>query len=217
MPGNEPTVFGAAYSVYVRAVRLALEEKGVPYQRVEIDAFAPGGPPAEYLARHPFGRIPAFEHAGLALYESGAIERYVDEAFDGPRLQPESAQNRARMNQVIGIIDSYAYRTLVWDIFVERVRAPAQGRAPDEARIAAALPKAAICLKALADLAGGGPWIAGTTLTLADLHAAPVFAYFRMAPEGAELLARYAGLARWWDSMAGRRSMAATRSPLEAS
>lgn len=216
MQGDEPTVFGAAYSVYVRAVRLALEEKSVPYRLVEIDAFAPGGPPAEYLARHPFGRIPAFEHAGLALYESGAIERYVDEAFDGPRLQPERAQDRARMNQVIGIIDSYAYRTLVWDIFVERVRAPAQGRAPDEARIAAALPKAAICLKALADLAGGGPWIAGATLTLADLHAAPVFAYFRMAPEGAELLAHHAGLARWWDAMASRRSMVATRSSLEA-
>jgi glutathione S-transferase len=216
MRGEEPTVFGAAYSVYVRAVRLTLEEKGVPYRLVEIDAFAPGGPPAEYLVRHPFGRIPAFEHGGLALYESGAIERYVDEAFDGPRLQPESAAGRARMNQVIGIIDSYAYRTLVWDIFVERVRAPAQGRVADEARIAAALPKAAICLKALADLAGGGSWIAGATLTLADLHAAPVFAYFRMAPEGDELLARYAGLARWWDAMASRQSMAATRSPLEA-
>jgi hypothetical protein len=31
------------------------------------------------------------------------------------------------MNQVISILDSYAYRTLVWDIFVERVRAPKQG------------------------------------------------------------------------------------------
>ena len=215
MPGDEPQVFGAAYSVYVRAVRLTLEEKGVPYRLVEIDAFAPGGPPAEYLARHPFGRIPAFEHAGLALYESSAIERYVDEAFAGPRLQPEGAADRARMNQVIGIIDSYAYRTLVWDIFVERVRAPAQGRQPDEARIAAALPKAAVCLGALATLVGNGPWIAGSTLTLADFHAAPVFAYFRMAPEGAELLARHPALARWWDPMAKRESMAATRSPLE--
>jgi glutathione S-transferase len=33
------------------------------------------------------------------------------------------------MNQVISVLDSYAYRTLVWDIFVERIRAPAQGRA----------------------------------------------------------------------------------------
>lgn len=210
-----PTVFGAAYSVYVRAVRLALEEKGIAYRLAEVDVFAPGGPPAEHLARHPFGRIPAFEHDGLALYESGAITRYVDEAFAGPRLQPEKPPDRARMNQAIGVLDSYCYRTLVWDIFVERVRAPENGRQPDEARIAAALPRAATCLRALADLMAGGPWIAGTALTLADLHAAPIFAYFRMAREGAVLLAQHPGLAGWWAAMAKRPSMAATRSPLE--
>jgi glutathione S-transferase len=215
MDTDEPTLFGAAYSVYVRAVRLVLEEKGVPYRLVEIDVFAPGGPPAAYLARHPFGRIPAFEHAGLALYESGAIERYVDEAFEGPALQPKSAAGRAQMNQVIGIVDSYAYRTLVWDIFVERVRAPAQGRLPNEAGIAAALPRARTCLAALATLMGDGPWISGSALTLADLHAAPIFAYFRMASEGVELLAQYPRLAGWLDAISGRKSMSATRSPLE--
>ena len=211
----DPILFGAAYSVYVRAARLALAEKGVPYRLVEVDVFAAGGPPPEHLARHPFGRIPAFEHEGFRLYEAGAITRYVDEAFPGPPLQPEAPRARARMNQAIGILDSYAYRTLVWDIFVERVRAPAQGRAPDEARIAAALPKAAVCLQALADLRGDGPWFAGRALSLADLHAAPMFVYFRMAPEGAELLSRQPGLAAWWDLVSARPSLAATRSPLE--
>ena len=44
---DEPVVYGAPYSVYVRAVRLTLTEKGV------VDVFAPDGPPPEYLARHP--------------------------------------------------------------------------------------------------------------------------------------------------------------------
>ena len=211
----EPILFGAAYSVYVRAARLALAEKGVAYRLVEIDIFAEGGPPADYAARHPFGRIPAFEHDGFRLYESGAITRYVDEAFPGPPLQPEDPRGRARVNQILSILDSYAYRTLVWDIFVERVRAPRQGRAPDEARIAAALPRAEICLAALADLMGAGPWLAGPQLTLADLHAAPIFAYAVLAPEGAALLARHDGIRRWWEKMAARASMAATRSPLE--
>lgn len=212
---SEPIVFGASYSVYVRAVRLALAEKGVPYRLVEIDIFAAGGPPPDYLSRHPFGRIPAFEHDGFRLYESGAITRYVDEAFPGPPLQPDDPRRRARVNQIIGILDNYAYRTLVWDIFVERVRAPAQGRQPDEERIASALPKAATCLEALEGLMGDAPWLAGPMLTLADLHAAPIFAYFTMAPEGAELLARCPGLRRWWNAMAVRQSMAASRSPLE--
>ena len=211
----EPILFGAAYSVYVRAARLALAEKGVAYRLVEIDIFAEGGPPPDFAARHPFGRIPAFEHDGFRLYESGAITRYVDEAFPGPPLQPEDPRGRARVNQILSILDSYAYRTLVWDIFVERVRAPQQDRAPDEARIAAALPRAQICLAALADLMGAGPWLAGARLTLADLHAAPIFAYVVLAPEGAALLARHDGIRRWWGKMAARASMAATRSPLE--
>ena len=85
---QKPIVFGAPYSVYVRAVRLALEEKDIAYELVPVDVFAPGGPPAEHLLRHPFGNIPAFEHAGFRLYEAAAITRYIDEALPGPRSNP---------------------------------------------------------------------------------------------------------------------------------
>ena len=213
---SEPIVFGRRNSAYVRVVRLALEEKGVPYRLTEVDVFAPGGPPTGYLERHPFGRIPAFEHDGYRLYESGAISRYVDEAFPGPALQPTDPKARARVNQIISVVDSYAYRTMVWDIFVERARARERyGREPDEARIAAALLKAQVCMNALEDLMGKDPWLAGSALTLADLHAAPIFAYFRITPEGAGLLARHTGLQRWWDSIAARPSMAATTIMIE--
>jgi glutathione S-transferase len=211
----EPILFGAAYSVYVRIARLALAEKEVAYRLVEVDIFAEGGPPADYLARQPFGRIPAFEHDGFRLYESGAITRYVDEAFPGPALQPAAPKARARVNQAISILDSYAYRPLVWDIFVERVRAPQNGRAPDETLIAEALPRAETCLAALEAVMADNPWLAGPALTLADLHAAPIFAYAVLAPEGRDLLARHEALRRWWERMAERPSMAATRSPLE--
>ena len=196
-------------------MRLALEEKGVGYDLVPVEVFGPSGPPADHLLRHPFGRIPAFQHGSFALYESSAIARYVDEAFDGPPLQPVSPLARARMNQAIGVLDSYCYRTMVWDIFVERLRAPMWGRTADEARIAAALPRAETCLRALAEIGQGGPWLAGTTMTLADLHAAPMFAYFRMTPEGGAMLEACPPLAAWWDRMAGRPSMAATRSAME--
>ena len=203
-------VFGAAYSVYVRAVGLALEEKGVPYERVDIDVFAAGGPPAHYLARQPFGRIPAFEHEGFRLYEAAAIERYIDEAFDGPPLQAREPKARARMNQAIGILDSYVYRTLVWDIYVERVVRPREGKTGDETRIAAALPHAETCLGALEDIMQQGPWLAGAAFTLADCHAAPMLDYFRRTPEGARMLSSTQSLSRWWDRMALRPSMLAT-------
>ncbi|PZP43420.1 MAG: glutathione S-transferase family protein [Azospirillum brasilense] len=207
---EQPILYGASYSVYVRAVRLALAEKGVPYTLVPVDVFAPGGPPADYLARQPFGRIPAFEHGSFRLYEAGAIMRYVDEAFTGPSLQPEGAEARARTNQVISILDSYAYPSLVRSIFVERVSVPKRGQIPDEAKVQAAIPMATTCLKALADIRGTGPFLAGSVLTLADLHAIPMFAYFHATPEAEDLLRPHAGLREWWQRLAERPSVLAT-------
>jgi glutathione S-transferase len=211
--GMEPVVYGAPYSVYVRAVRLALEEKGVPYRLVPIDVFTPYGPPKEYLNRQPFGRIPVFEYGGFQLYEAGAITRYVDEAFPGPVLQPTAPELRARTNQVISILDSYAYRTLVWDIYVERVFVAKRGGVSDERKIRDAIPRAVTCLTALQQIMSGGPFLTGPALTLADLHAAAMFAYFTVAPEADQLLALYPGLREWWDRMMTRRSMTSTAYP----
>jgi hypothetical protein len=57
-PTDSPIVFGAPYSVYARAVRLALEEKGVRYELVPIDIFSSEGAPAEYKARHGSAKSP---------------------------------------------------------------------------------------------------------------------------------------------------------------
>src|SRR5436309_4013186 len=120
-------VHGPNFSTYVRTARLALEEKGAAYELREVAMLEGAHKQPEHLPRHPFGRIPAFEHDGFALYETAAITRYVDEAFDGPALQPADARGRARLTQIIGILDAYAYRPLVWDIYVERVSKPATG------------------------------------------------------------------------------------------
>jgi len=208
---DKPRVFGAEYSVYVRIVRLTLAEKGVAYDLVPFDIFAAGGPPPDYLRRHPFARIPAFAHGDFALYETGAITRYVDEAFDGPPLQPADLYERARCNQLISIADNYAYPDLVWGIFVECVEKPEQGAAADDAAIAALLPKAETCLKAMSDLMGDNPWLAGPSLSLADLYAAPMMDYFLQAPEGRTLMAAHANLTAWWSRIAVRPSMTGSR------
>jgi glutathione S-transferase len=206
-PGErEVVVFGIPSSVYVQSVRLALAEKGVAHRVEPVDPFTPGGPPAEHLARQPFGKIPAFRHGDFALYEASAIARYVDDAFAGPTLQPEAPRERARMNQAIGILDAYAYRALVWDLYVERFERPG---GPDASRIARAVPRAATCLRALDALVPGAAWLAGGALSLADLHAAPIFAYFTRTPESDALLAPCARLARWWEALRRRESVRA--------
>lgn len=62
-----PIIYGPAYSTYARTVRLALEEKGVGYDPVEVDLLGEPAQAPEHLARHPFGKVPAFEHDGCEL------------------------------------------------------------------------------------------------------------------------------------------------------
>jgi len=111
---------------------------------------------------------------------------------------------------VISILDSYAYRLLVWDIYVERVSAPKRNRVSDEVRIQSALPRAKVCLSALEQIIDEGPFLTGASLTLADLHAAPMFAYFEQASEGRALLESHDSLRTWWEMMAMRASVMAT-------
>ncbi|MBZ9684702.1 MULTISPECIES: glutathione S-transferase family protein [unclassified Mesorhizobium] len=203
---GKPVVYGADYSVYVRIVRLALEEKGIAYDLVPVDIFAEGGAPAWYGKHHPFGRIPAFEHDNFRLFEASTIARYVDEAFDGPALQPADIRARARMNQIIGMLDAYAYRAMVWDVAIERL----EKEVPDESLIADGLRQAETVLKALTSLKQDGPWLLGDQLTLADLHAAPIIAYFVKVPEGRGLLAQFAGIWDLYLRMAGRPSFVRT-------
>src|SRR5581483_11367164 len=142
---------GYRYSVYVRIARLALAEKGVAYDRVEVNPFAPDVP-ASYLALHPFGRVPTLVHDGFTLYETGAITRYIDRAFPGPALQPTDPKALARMDQVIGIVDAYAYWPLVRQVFSHRVFRPRSGQPGDEAEIARGLQASAKVLAALEPL-----------------------------------------------------------------
>jgi glutathione S-transferase len=210
-----PVLFGAAYSVYTRTARLTLAEKGVDYRFDEVDVFAPGGPPAAHLERQPFGKIPAFEHGGLRFYETAAICRYVDEAFDGPALQPDTPRGRAVMAQAIGICDSYLYRNGVWDIYVERLRVPQRGGTSDEAKIAKAIPIVRKTLQELARLSDDRPFIAGTEPSLADLHAYPMLSLLGLAPEGRDLLVGVPAIESWRRRMAARDSCVKTRFAVE--
>ena len=203
--------------MYTRIARLALEEKSVPYELDEIEVFGRDGVPAEHFKRHPFGRIPVLVHADLSLYETSAICRYVDEAFPGASLQPATAARRARLTQIVSLLDSYAYRPMVWGVFVQRVRRPLQGFEPDEKLIASSLTQADTVLQALVGIKGASPYLAGSELSLADLHAFPMLKYFHLAPEGRAAVTRHASLAEWLARMEQRRSVVSTQALYERS
>jgi glutathione S-transferase len=193
------TVFGARYSVYVRTVLMTLEAKGVAYRLEPVDIFSPNADRDDYRKLHPFLRIPAFRHGDFVLFETAAIGRYVDEAFLGPALQPAATENRARMTQIMSMTDCYAYRALVWDVYVERVSSPREGKASDEGRIAATLAKARVYMQTLHYLMGRQAFLADQFPTLADFHAAPMFGYFLETDEGRRIIAEFPRIARWWE------------------
>ena len=208
----DPILYGPGYSTYTRSARLALEEKGVTYQHVEVDFMQ--GMPEEHKARQPFSKVPAFAHDGFQLYETCAIERYVDEAFEGPALQPADPRQRARMTQVISILDSYTYGPTVGTLVIQRLVAPLMGGTPDEAAIEAALPAVGNAMATLEQLLGDQFYLAGDGLSLADLHLAPIFGYFTATPESVPILEGKPGLHRWWESVKGRESMTKTEPKL---
>jgi glutathione S-transferase len=211
----DPVLYGLSRSVYTRIARLTLEEKGVRYTLAEVEIFGPNGVPAEQRARQPFGRIPAFDHDGFVLYETGAITRYVDETFTGTRLQPQEPRARARMNQVIGIVDSYAYRPMIWGVFLARIVAPAENLSHDEAHLTEALARSGTCCRALEEILGNKRYFTGDELTLADVHALPILLYFALTPDGAEMVSAHPRLRAWLDNMAARPSVQRTKAKYE--
>ena len=194
---SEVILNGVSPSSYVRTCRMALDEKGVAYTQ---DPVMPQTP--EQLARHPWGKIPALSHGDLTLFESLSITRYIDEAFDGPPLQPADAAGRAHMDQWISAFIDYMYAPIVRQIVIQRVVV----ETPDEEVIAAAVPVAAKCLSVLDDRLAATPYLAGSAMSLADLFLLPAINYLAMVPEGGPLLDRAGNVTAWAARMEARDS-----------
>ena len=204
-----PIVYGPAGSTHVWSARLALAEKGVAHELVDIGFGAHGEEP--HLSRHPFAKVPAFEHDGFALYETQAILRYIDEGFPVAPLQPTDLHQFSRMNQIIGIVDAYAWPSIAAGVLFNRMLAPRFGLPVDEAAIAAALPRAGLCVSEISRLMGDDLYLAGERVSLADLMVIPLFYYFGRLPEGEAPLAEHPNIRPWMRRMEERQSFQVTK------
>lgn len=188
---------GWRYSVYTRIARIALRAKRVAHETVEVDPFAQL--PEAYLKLHPFGRVPLLIHGAFRLFETGAITRYVDRAFEGPSLQPGAAAALARMDQVISVVDSYAYWPMVRQVSSHGFFRPFFGEESSRHELGKGLEASPKILSFLDDVAAEGLVLTGRDLTLADCHLAPMMDYFVRAEEGKAALASHPALQGWWD------------------
>jgi glutathione S-transferase len=206
---NEFVIHGIPGSPFVRAALITLEEKRASY-RVAPISFAIMRTPA-HLALHPFGKMPVLEHDGFLLYETQAIIRYLDRLLPQPSLTPTDLQAAARMDQLMNVNDWYLFQGVNNVIGFQRVVGPrAMGLTPDEAAIAAAMPKARTVFDELARQLGDRPYFVGNSISLADVSLAPQLDFLRLTPEWEPLTSGHANLRSWLERMDARPSMAAT-------
>lgn len=207
---SKPTLYGPTYSTFVRTIRMVLAEKGVDYDLVHVDMASGAHHSPAHLERHPFGKIPVFEHNGFSLYESNAIAHYIDDAFPGRRIAPYGMHRRARDQQIVDIINSYAYNRIVIRLVLPYFFADKE-KGPDMAAITAAVPDIEHVLGAIQDLMiDPDPFLMGREIGYSDLFLAPIVFYLMMFPEGGRILPKLPRLAGWWLAMQHHDSLTRT-------
>lgn len=202
----QATVYGIPQSSYTRSALMMLHEKGVDHALLPIELRSEA-----LYARHPFGKIPAFEHGDVRLFETMAIGQYVDGAFDGPALQPSDALGRAKVAQWNSAIIDYIYPTMIPGYLLKKLFAGEEG--PDEAELQEGREKIAPQLDAMNEALARSPYLAGAEPSLADFLAFPIIWYLRSDAEVGPMIAERQALSDWADRIDQRASATATVPP----
>ncbi|MCH9683224.1 MAG: glutathione S-transferase family protein [Deltaproteobacteria bacterium] len=185
------TLYGPPQSSYVRTARMTCAQKGVSHELGTIEFGSEA-----HLALHPFGKVPALAHGDVNLFETQAILRYVDAAFDGPALVPTNPVAMATMEQWISVHNCYLYDHFVKQYAFSYIRPKGEGGQPDRAAIEAAMPNVERGIGMLDRALDGQPFLTGE-LSLADLLLAPIVTTLAPFPEGGQQLDRSSNVRRW--------------------
>jgi glutathione S-transferase len=153
---------GFRISNYHNKVRIALLEKGIPFE--EDENVKPSQEEA-YLTKSPMGKVPYLEVNGTRLRESGVILEYLEDAYPQKPLLPKDPLERARVRELVTFIE------LHMELVVRPMYGSLGGKpVPDELRqrVEKDIAKGVRALKAVARFE---PFIAGKELTVADCAA----------------------------------------------
>jgi glutathione S-transferase len=178
---------------YVQRAVIALTEKGVPFERIDIDL---ANKPDWFLKISPLGKTPVLVVGDKAIFESAVILEYLEETQPSA-LHPVDALDRAEHRG--------------WIEFGSAVLNDIAGfyAAKDEATLKA---KAAQLEQKFARLEArivAAPWFDGEKFSLVDAVFGPVFRYFDVFDEIGDfgILAGKPKLAQWRKNLAARPSV----------
>jgi glutathione S-transferase len=190
-------LIGAPTSPYVQRVVIALNEKHVHFDRLDLD---PAAAPDWFRAISPLGRVPVLriERDGqppAVIFETAAILDYLEETVPGEKLFPADPLARAQQR--------------AWVAFSAHLLADRFSTARDGAALARARAALVQKLKRLEAVVGAGPYFAGQRFSLVDAAFAPAFRQIAaLDSEGCTgLLDGLLGLEHWSRSLAARPSV----------
>ena len=178
---------------YVQRAVIALTEKGVPFERIDIDL---ANKPDWFLAISPLGKTPVLQVGDTAIFESAVILEYLEET-EKKALHPADPLIRAEHR--------------AWIEFGSAVLNDIAGfyAAKDEATLKAKTAQLEQRFARLEVRVAASPWFDGESFSLVDAVFGPVFRYFDVFDEIGDfgILAGKPKLARWRKGLAARPSV----------
>jgi glutathione S-transferase len=178
---------------YVQRAVIALTEKGVPFERIDIDL---ANKPDWFLKISPLGKTPVLVVGDKAIFESAVILEYLEETQANP-LHPADPLERAEHR--------------AWIEFGSAVLSDIAGfyAAKDEVTFAAKIVQLEQRFARLEERLAAAPWFDGEKFFLVDAVFGPVFRYFDTFDEIGDfgILSGKPKVARWRKSLAERPSV----------
>lgn len=197
-------VFGHPASTCTLKVLCTLNELGLDHELKLVDLATGQHKQPEHVARQPFGKVPAIDDGGIALFESRAIIRYLADK-GGSSLIPSDPKERGEMNQWIEVEQSYFSGPIMNFVFHHLFK-----RTQTEESLAGSREKLKRTLDVLEahlkQKAGESPkYLAGSEFSLADIVYMPYLHYLALTPENS-LLDAYPEVRGWWSHIRERGS-----------
>jgi len=181
------TLYDADRCPYCARVRIALAEKGIEYETVEVDL---DDRPAWIYEKNPLGRVPILEEDTFVLAESAVIDEYLDDRYPEPPLWPTDPAERA-----LGRMLVFRFDELSRPYYALR-------RGED-----GAADRLDVALGELDALLEGRPFLSGREFGLADIAYVP---WILRARDRLDVdLSRFSALADWLARLEVRPSIAA--------
>lgn len=161
-------------SPYSRKVRVALKEKGLPFDLRLENVWERR---VEFLAMNPAGKVPVLVEAdGTVIADSVAITEYLQEVQPQPDLLGATPAQRAETRRLVAWFDGKMHEEATVNLVGEKVMRRFLGRGePDSATVRAGLANIRTHLDYIAYLVERRAWLAGDKFSLADIAAAAQF------------------------------------------